>query len=168
MPRVEASVQVPIPVELAFAVSQTQGEIRYRWDPFVKSQRLLNAELPGKGVQTETRSRHGFRMVSEYTSFRAPTQVGMKMIEGPWFFATMGGGWHFADNGDGTTKATWRYVFSTKPAVLSPVAERIGSWLLGRDITRRINGYAQGCTDPVVLEAAQAQVDASAEGGEPV
>ena len=33
--------------DVAFAVSQTQGEIRYRWDPFVRSQRLLDgAEVP--------------------------------------------------------------------------------------------------------------------------
>lgn len=60
MPRIEATVEVPLPVDLAFRLSQSQGELRYRWDPFVHSQRLLDgAELPDRGVRTLTRSRHG-------------------------------------------------------------------------------------------------------------
>ena len=157
MPRIEATVVVPVSPATAFAVSMTQGEIRYRWDPFVRSQTLLDgATKPAKGVRTETRSRHGLRMVSEYTSFRPPGQVGMKMVEGPWFFKTLGGGWIFGERDDGTTDATWRYTFTTRPRVLRPIAEPIGRWLLGRDIRRRIAGFAQGCVDPVVVEAATA------------
>ena len=48
---------------------------------------------------------------------------------------------------------TWRYNFRCRPAWLAPLAERIGIWVLGRDIRRRIAGYARGCTDPVVLAA---------------
>jgi len=154
MPRVESSVVVPLDIDLAFAVSQTTGEVRYRWDPFVTTQKLLDgAVVPAKGVRTETRSRHRLRMVSQYTSFRPPTQAGMKMVEGPWFFANFAGGWSFREVADGT-EATWRYTFSVRPKFLAPIADRIGIWLLGRDIDQRIAGYAKGCMDPVVLEAA--------------
>ncbi|MEJ7844166.1 MAG: SRPBCC family protein [Acidimicrobiales bacterium] len=154
MPRVEASVVVEVPVEVAFAVSQTQGEVRYRWDPFVRHQELLDgATVPARGVRTRTRSRHGLGMVSEYVSFRPPTQVGMKMVSGPWFFRTFSGGWSFAALDDGRTEATWRYTFSCRPAFLRPVAEAIGRRVLGRDIERRIAGYARGCADEVVLAA---------------
>lgn len=154
MPRVQASVVVDVPVEVAFAVSQTQGEVRYRWDPFVRHQELLDgAAEPAKGVRTKTRSRHGLAMESQYVSFRPPTQVGMTMVSGPWFFRTFSGGWSFAALGAGRTEATWRYTFSCRPALLRPVAEAVGSWLLGRDIERRIAGYAAGCADPVVLAA---------------
>lgn len=156
MPRVESSVYVPIDIDLAFAVSQTTGEIRYRWDPFVAEQRFLDgATVAAKGVRTETRSRHRLRMVSQYTSFRPPTQVGMKMVEGPWFFDNFAGGWSFKEHPDGGTDATWRYTFSIKPAVLAPIADRIGNALLSRDIDRRIAGYAKGCADEVVLAAAR-------------
>ena len=155
MARVEASVIVDVPVELAFAVSQTQGEVRYRWDPFVRSQHLVDADRPAKGVRTVTRSRHGLRMVSEYTAFNPPRQVGMKMVEGPWFFATFGGGWSFRPLDDERTEATWRYTFSVRPAWLAPIAERIGVRLLQRDIERRIAGYAAGCRDDIVLTAAR-------------
>jgi len=84
VPRIEATTTLPVRVEEAFALSQSQGEVRYAWDPFVRTQRLLDgAARPGKGVRTETRSRHHLTMVSEYTSFRPPTQVGMKMVRGP-------------------------------------------------------------------------------------
>ena len=158
MPRIESSLVVPVPAETAFAVSMTTGEIRYRWDPFVRRQELLDgAEKPGKGVRTETRSWHGLKMVSEYTSFRPPTQVGMKMVDGPWFFGTLGGGWSFAPIDAGSCTATWRYTFTIKPKVLRPIAEPIGRWLLGRDIRKRIAGFAKGCEDPVVVAAATAE-----------
>ncbi|MEV4411864.1 SRPBCC family protein [Catellatospora sp. NPDC049609] len=155
MPVVEAVAVVPVPPEVAFAVSQTTGEIRYRWDPFVRRQQLLDgAARPGKGVRTYTRSRHGLSMVSEYVSYAPPTNVGMKMVRGPWFFAMMAGGWRFAPASEpGHTVATWRYHFRTRPALLAPLADRIGVWLLGRDIRRRIQGFARGCQDPVVLAA---------------
>jgi len=158
MPRVESSIVVPVAIDVAFAVSQTTGEIRYRWDPFVAEQKLLDgAEAPAKGVRTETRSRHRLRMVSQYTSFRPPTQVGMKMVEGPWFFANFAGGWSFKEADDGTL-ATWRYTFSVRPKILAPIADRIGIRLLSRDIDKRIAGYALGCQDPVVVKAATASL----------
>ncbi|MEW2443093.1 SRPBCC family protein [Micromonospora marina] len=156
MPVVEAVTTVPVPPELAFAVSQTTAPVRYRWDPFVREQHFVDgATRPGRGVRTYTRSRHGLVMVSEYVSWSPPTNVGMKMVRGPRLFERFGGGWRFAPGPEpDTTIATWRYNFRCRPAFLRPVAERIGEWLLGRDIRRRIAGYAAGCTDPEVLAAA--------------
>lgn len=156
MPVIEAAITVPVPPDVAFAVSQTTGDVRYRWDPFVRSQRLLDGvQRPGKGVRTFTRSRHGLTMVSEYVSYNPPSNVGMKMVRGPWFFEMMAGGWRFAPAAEpGHTVATWRYSFRCRPALVRPIAERVGVWLLGRDIRRRIAGFARGCTDPVVLAAA--------------
>jgi hypothetical protein len=115
------------------------------------------ATRPAKGVRTETVSWHRLRMVSEYVSFNPPRNVGMKMVEGPWFFEHFGGGWRFEPGpGPGSTTAIWRYNFTVRPQVLAPLAHRIGSWLLGRDIERRIKGFAAGCADPVVVAAARA------------
>ena len=155
MPVVEASVTVAVPPAVAFAVSQTTGAARYRWDPFVREQHFVGgAVAPGRGVRTFTRSRHGFTMISEYVSYAPPTNVGMKMISGPWFFELLAGGWRFAPAAQpGHTVATWRYHFRCRPAVIRPLADRIGVWVLGRDIRRRLAGFAKGCTDPVVLLA---------------
>lgn len=154
MPVVESRCVVPVDLHVAFAVSQTQGEARKRWDPFIRRQYLVGgATRAAKGVRTFTVQRFGFRMESEYVSYNPPTNVGMKMTKGSWFFARMGGGWRFSEvDGDpSSTEAVWRYNFSCKPAWLAPVAERIGAVLLQRDIDRRIRGFARGCVDPFVL-----------------
>ncbi|MGC0417180.1 SRPBCC family protein [Embleya sp. AB8] len=156
MPMVEASVEVPVAIATAFAVSQTTGAVRKRWDPFIRSQRFLHgATEPGKGVRTLTVHRVGFRMISEYVSYQPPTNVGMKMVEGSWFFARMGGGWRFiaVEGEPQRTRAIWRYNFGTRPRLLVPIADRIGAFVLGREIEHRIAGFARACSDPVVLAA---------------
>ncbi|NYI70552.1 hypothetical protein GGQ54_001112 [Naumannella cuiyingiana] len=152
--KVESSVVVGVDPATAFAVSQTTGETRLRWDPFIDRQHFLDgATRPGKGVRTFTRHRWGLSMISEYVSWNPPTNVGMRMVRGPWFFATLAGGWRFTGVPDGT-RATWKYSFACRPGWLAPLAERIGGALLGREIEARLAGFARGCTDPVVLAAA--------------
>jgi hypothetical protein len=152
MPRIEATVEVEVPIEVAFAMSQSQGDLRYAWDPFVREQRLLDgATGPGRGVRTRTRSRHGLTMVSEYTAVNPPRQVGMRMVTGPWFFRTFSGGWSFTALSDDRTRATWRYQFTCRPRLVALLGEPLGRWLLGRDIRRRIEGFARGCADPELV-----------------
>lgn len=163
MPVVESRLEVPLDPATAFAVSQTTGETRLRWDRFIDAQQLLG-DAPAKGVRTRTvhRSRV-LSMLSEYVSYNPPTNVGMRMIEGPWFFDSFAGGWRFAPHPDdaGRTIVTWRYSFRCRPAWLAPLAERIGTRVLQRDIDRRLAGYAEGCADPVVVAAARRSLDES-------
>lgn len=87
MPVVESRCVVPVDVNTAFAVSQTTGEIRKRWDPFIREQHFEGgATRLTKGVYTHTVQRFGFRMQSEYVSYNPPRNVGMKMTKGSWFF----------------------------------------------------------------------------------
>lgn len=160
MPQVSAERWVPVTPATAFAVSQTTGGIRLRWDPFLRHQHLIGATAPAKGVRTFTRARLGLAMVSEYASFRPPNSVGMTMVTGPWFFERFGGGWRFSPQTrvlDGAaiegTRAVWKYTYSVRPAWLRPIAEPIGQWLLGREIRARIDAYALACTDEEVLAA---------------
>jgi hypothetical protein len=155
--RIESSVVVDVDPAVAFAVSQTTGAVRLRWDPFIEEQHFEGgATAPAKGVRTRTRHRSRLVMLSEYVSFNPPTNVGMTMIKGPWFFASFAGGWRFAAEPDGRCRATWRYSFRCRPSWLAPVTERIGAIVLKRDIDRRIAGFARGCADPVVVAAASA------------
>ena len=155
MPRVAATVTVPLDAPTAFALSQTYGEVRYAWDPFVREQHLLDgATAAGKGVRTATTSRHRLTMVSEYVTYRPPGHVGMRMVRGPWFFKSFSGGWNFVavEGDDGpATEATWRYNFTIRPTWLAPIADRIGTWLLGRDIRRRLDAFAAACADPSIV-----------------
>ena len=59
MPQVTAEAWVAAPPDTAFAVSQTTGEVRLGWDPFIRHQHLIDADRPGKGVRTLTRARLG-------------------------------------------------------------------------------------------------------------
>lgn len=157
MPQVSAEAWVPLPPAQAFAVSQTTGELRLRWDPFIRRQHLLDgATAPDVGVRTYTRVRVGPRMVSRYVSYRPPTSVGMTMETGPWFFASFGGGWRFTpqqhEDVDGT-RAVWKYTFATRPGWLSPLADRLGVWLLGREIRARVAAFAAACSDPEIVAA---------------
>jgi hypothetical protein len=159
MPVIESRVRVPVDPATAFAVSQTTGPTRLRWDPFIRRQWFIDgATAPAKGVRSVTQHRLGWTMTSEYVSYRPPTNVGMRMVRGPWFFASFAGGWQFrsvaeVDDGRPATEAVWRYSFRCRPSWLAPVAERIGTWVLRRDIDRRLAGFAAGCRDPHVLAA---------------
>jgi hypothetical protein len=156
MPQVTSQTWVPVAPDTAFAVSQTTGEVRLRWDPFIRHQHLIDADRPAKGVRTLTRARVGPRMVSEYVAYRPPTSVGMTMVTGPWFFEAFGGGWRFVPETRGAvagTKAVWKYTYTVRPAWLRLLAEPLGQWLLGREIRARIAAFARACEDPVVLES---------------
>ncbi|OFI38742.1 polyketide cyclase [Arthrobacter sp. SW1] len=151
MPQVRAERFIRLDPATAFALSQTTGEFRLKWDPFISAQSFVDgATAAGKGVRTRTVSRMGLRMVSEYVSYTPPKAVGMTMVSGPWFFENFGGGWRFTPD-DGGTRAVWKYTLSCQPAFLKPLAERIGSWVLGREIERRIGAFARACEDPVLL-----------------
>jgi len=129
--------------------------------PLIRSQHLLGADRPGKGVRTFTRARvgpvRGFAMVSRYVSYSPPTSVGMTMEREPWFFAPLGGGWRFEpqvrDGVEGTT-ATWNHTYSIRPRPLRLVAEPIGQRLLGHEIRVRIEAFRRACTDPAARSAA--------------
>lgn len=155
MPVVSAEIVVPVDPATAFAVSQTTGQVRRRWDRFISEQHFLDgATAADNDVLTYTRQRFGFSMVSRYVSYAPPTNVGMVMVDGPWFFSKLGGGWRFTPAPSGTgTLAVWKYNFSCRPIWLAPVAEWIGVRVLGFEIRRRIAGFARGCADPVVLES---------------
>jgi hypothetical protein len=151
MPQVRAERFIRIDPDTAFAFSQTTGAFRLKWDPFIAGQHFLGgAATAAKGVRTRTCSRLGLGMVSEYVSYAPPKNVGMTMVSGPWFFGNFGGGWRFTA-GDGGTQAVWKYTFSCRPALLRPLMERIGTWLLGHEIERRIEAFARACEDEALV-----------------
>ncbi len=156
MPRIQSTTIVPIAPSLAFAVSQHYGPARRRWDNFVRHQHLVGeAPTVERGTRTFTRSKHGLRMISEYVTVQPPHHVGMRMVEGPWFFSSFSGGWHFegTKGESGQTVVTWRYNFACRPRWLRWLTHPVGTRVLQRDIDRRLAGFAEGCRDPEVLRA---------------
>lgn len=160
MPTIEARTTVAVEPAVAFAISQTHGDLRLRWDRFIRAERLLGgAPGQGRGVRTWTRHRWGMTMVSECVSFRPPSNTGMRMVQGPWFLERFAGGWQFRPAEGGGTRVTWRYSFACRPRWLAPIAERIGTVVLRREIRARVRGFAAGCADPVLLAAVRGDAD---------
>ena len=153
MPTIEAHAVVPCDREVAFAVAQTHGRLRMRWDSFIRAEHLLDgAEAQARGVQTWTRHRWGMTMITECVSFQSPSHTGMRMLKGPWFLATFAGGWRFKPNDDDHTLVSWKYNFTCRPRFAAPLMEMIGKRVLRREIRRRIDGFVRGCQDDVILQ----------------
>jgi ribosome-associated toxin RatA of RatAB toxin-antitoxin module len=153
MPRIESTVIVDLDISTAFKLSQTYGDIRYLWDPFVSEQHLLdNAKHAEKGVRTQTKSKHGLTMISQYTTFKPPHHVGMKMVKGPWFFRSFSGGWNFRETDDNRLEVTWRYNFVCRPAFLRFITHPLGAKLLQRDIDQRLQAFSRACANKEILD----------------
>jgi hypothetical protein len=151
MPQVAAERTIALDQATVFALSQSSGAFRMRWDPFIHSQRFEDgATAAGKGVRTRTRSRLGLLMTSAYVSYKPPGNVGMTMVKGPWFFEQFGGGWRFTTV-DGGTKAVWKYTFTCRPVWLRWIAHPLGKWLLGHEIEKRIGAFAIACEDSALV-----------------
>lgn len=160
MPIVEHTAEVAGAIEDVFDLSQSYT-LRLDWDPFVRGQRLLDgATRADKGVRTETESRHRLTMLTEYLTFRRPTLVGMKMLDGPRMFRTFSGSWRFEALGPDRTAVAFRYNFTCRPKVLAPLMERVGTWYLGRDIQRRLAAFKTACDEGTLLDAARAEREA--------
>ncbi len=160
MPTIDAETTVPVEPSVAFAISQTHGGLRLRWDRFIRAERLLDgAAEQGRGVRTWTRHRWGMTMVSECVAFNPPSNTGMRMVRGPWFLERFAGGWQFRPAEGGSTRVVWRYSFACRPRWLAPLAERIGTIVLRREIRARVRGFADGCADPVLLAAVGGDAD---------
>lgn len=73
MPQVRAERFIRLDPETAFALSQTTGQFRLKWDPFISAQGFVDgATRAGKGVRTRTVWRFtpddgGTRAVWKYT-----------------------------------------------------------------------------------------------------
>jgi len=159
---VQSKVVVGASADDCFCVASSYG-VRLEWDPFVRAQRLVDADRPGPGVRTWTKSRHGLVMVSEYLSYRRPSLMGMKMVEGPKLFRTFSGSWHFVDVDGGRCEVTFRYRFDCRPPWLQRVTHPVGRWYLGRDIDRRLAAFTRGVEDATIVQRARDELDGRVE-----
>ncbi len=133
MPIVERAVSVIGPIDEVFDLSQSS---------------------------TETDSRDGLRTVTEYQTSRRPALVEVRMVEGPRWFRTFSGSWHFTEQPEGRVEVSVRYDFSCSSTLLAPIMERIGVWYLGRHVTERLEAIVEGCTRTEPLDRVRRHRDA--------
>jgi hypothetical protein len=129
MPIVEGSVTINAPADGLFKLSQDYT-LRRSWDLFVREMRFCGgATEAGKGVRIWVRAWTGLTMEVEFTSFRSPKSVAMKMVPGPWFLRQFAGTWLFLPKKDGRTTVTFRYYFAARGHCLACFLEPIIAWV---------------------------------------
>ncbi len=145
---IEESIQIAAPAEGLFALSQDYG-LRRAWDPFTSDMRFLGgATASGRGVRVWFRARNGLTMEVEFTGFRPPRSVAMKMVRGPWFLRRFAGTWLFEPRPDGGTLVTFRYSFEPRWRWLGPLFGRA----FRREMRARLRGLKRGAEDLGLLE----------------
>jgi ribosome-associated toxin RatA of RatAB toxin-antitoxin module len=144
MPIVEDSILIEGPVHNLFALSQDYA-LRRAWDSFTRDMRFVDgAQEAAKGVRVWVRAWTGLTMEVQFVSFRPPTFVAMKMIQGPWFFEKFAGIWLFKSQGKSQTQVTFRYSFTTKGCWLRWLINSIIACVFRRDVRARLRGLKRG------------------------
>jgi len=147
MPIVESSITVRATPDVLFALTQDYY-LRKDWDPFVAVIRFLDgATEPAPGVRVWVRSWQGLEMTTEYVTVVPPKRVAIKMVDGPVFFETFGGAWHFEPTALGETRVQFRYSFRSRWPVLRPVLDPMIRVLFGRDLRARLCGLKRAVED---------------------
>lgn len=151
MPTVEGSILIEAPAAGLFALSQDYA-LRRAWDPFVRDMRFLDgATASARGVRVWVRAWTGLTMVVEFTGYRPPSSVAMRMVRGPWFLDRFAGAWLFHARGE-RTEVTFRYSFTARPRWLRPMLEPLISRAFRRDVQGRLRGLKRGAEEARLLD----------------
>lgn len=152
MPIVEDMITINAPAADLFALSQDYA-LRRAWDPFVRGMRFGNgARAAAKGVRVWVRAWNGLTMEVEFTSFRPPTSVAMKIVRGPCLFRQFAGTWLFHQRAGGRTEVTFRYFFTARGQWLAWFSEPLIAWIFRRDVQGRLRGLKHGAEEGGLLE----------------
>jgi ribosome-associated toxin RatA of RatAB toxin-antitoxin module len=144
MPAVEDWITIAAPPEALFALSQDYA-LRRAWDPFTREMQFLDgATQAAPGVRVWVRAWNGLTMTVEYVTVQPPHVVAMKMVRGPWVFASFAGSWRFEQAADGGTRVHFRYVFTTRRRWLRWIVDPLVRWAFARDIRARLRGLKDG------------------------
>ena len=128
-------------------ITSSAGE----WDPFVREMRFLDgAAEAGPGVRVWVRAWTGLTMEVQFTGFRPPASVAMKMLRGPWFLGQFAGTWLFKPDASGGTQVTFRYFFTAR--WLRPLLDPIIAWVFQRDVRARLRGLKRGVEQGGLLD----------------
>jgi hypothetical protein len=152
MPVIEDSIAIDAPAAGLFALSQDYA-LRRAWDPFVREMRFLDGALEaGRGVRVWVRAWTGLTMEVEFTGFRPPSAVAMRMRRGPWFLERFAGTWLFKPQPGGGTTVTFRYSFTVCGRWLRPLLGPIIAWVFRRDVRARLLGLKRGAEKDGLLD----------------
>lgn len=157
MPTIQASIEIDAPQAPLFALAQDY-DLRLEWDPFLRAMRFRGgATEAAVGVRVWVRAWNGLTMEVEYITLKAPDQVAMDMVAGPPIFGKFSGAWVFKALSPGRTRVTFRYHFTSRPEILSPVMDPVLSRVLTRDMEKRLAGLKKSAETTDILARLQAR-----------
>lgn len=152
MPIVESDIDINLPQELAFALTQDYY-VRLEWDPFLRDMRFLDgAQEAAVGVKVWVKAWTGLTMTVEYISLKPPSVVAMQMLKGPWFFEKFAGTWRFRHLGPERSQVIFRYSFATRWPALRPLLDPIITMVFRRDIQLRLAGLKRAAEKTDIVE----------------
>lgn len=132
-----------------FAIAQDYG-VRLEWDTFSRRLEFHNgATQAAVGVRASGRAWNGVQMEVEYITVSPPAVAAMRMIRGPFFFATFCGSWRFKRMAERATEVTFKYHYTTPWKAFRPLVDRVIGVVLKFEIERRLRDlkYATEQTD---------------------
>ena len=88
---------------------------RLRWDTFLKKADLMDgAAEANREVKAHCVATNGIGMITEYVTFDRPKVTAIKMIKGPYMFATFLGSWTFKEINKTQTEVIFLYSFQLR------------------------------------------------------
>jgi ribosome-associated toxin RatA of RatAB toxin-antitoxin module len=140
VPTIAVESDVAVPAAPLFDLAQDY-RLRLVWDPFLRAMEFRGgASEAAVGVRVWVRAKNGLAMEVEYITLRRPTQVAMKMVDGPRVFAKFSGAWLFEAIDERRTRVTFRYNFTCRPRALAWALEPVAARVLRRDMQARLAG----------------------------
>lgn len=148
MPHLEATVDVPVSPEEAYAVATETGDERAAWDPAIELSRWVRgAAGPADGAVLFTRSPAGRRFLLRYEHVIPGRQLASRMIKGPSTFASYGEGMRFTALPGGGTRVTATEVFRMRLPALADQAGRLLRATRRRALEARMTAFAAACAE---------------------
>ena len=145
MARVAYDLTIHAPIALVYQISQDYA-VRYEWDPFPESIRLLNgAQQIEIGTQVAVTAKSGLYMEVEYVQVKPPSTAAIKMTRGPRILSAFSGSWLFKSVTNNQTHAKFVYSIKTSWWTIPWVSEWIAQRYFSKLVQARLDGLKTYC-----------------------
>jgi Polyketide cyclase / dehydrase and lipid transport. len=134
----EESIEIDASSETVFNLIHDYSR-RLEWDTLLKDARLLDAPAAAAGTIARCTAHNGLAMDTVYVSFNRPSVAAVRMVAGPWIFASFAATIRQEAIGERRTRVTYRYNFETRPRFLYRVVE----WMFARETRKRLRALKE-------------------------
>ncbi len=150
----EVSAIIPAPSQAVFDLLHDYAR-RLEWDTLLQAAYLEGgANVAGQGVTSVCvgrRSLGGLALKTVYVTFERPTLAAVKMVNAPPFFKSWAASIHHEDVSEQASRITYKFHFTTKPAILrfilDPIMERVFFWETRKRLHALKAFFMQGSED---------------------